>query len=273
MGEKEGHLQAAHGIGLEKKALATSQGFYEQRKPHEAASLVCPLCLCVPGKSRRNFVTHVGKHMESVALAALPRENGSDSESDSDIGSTITTSDVHLTSKQSGGTALSLSRAAGSGNERVIKLLLATGQYEADLKDTVGQTPLSYAAEGGHEAIIKLLLATGQVEADSKDNRSRTPLSYAAGGGHEAVVKLLLATGQVEADLKDRLDRTPLVWAAKEGYEAVVKLLLATGQVEADSKDYCGRTPLSWANELGHEKVVQLLLEKGAELKSEDKDS
>ncbi|KAH8747795.1 hypothetical protein BGZ57DRAFT_835767, partial [Hyaloscypha finlandica] len=90
MEEREGHLQAAHGILLEKKALATSLGLYEQRKPHEAASLSCPLCLCVPGKSRRNFVTHVGKHMESVALAVLPRENGSDSESDSDIGSIIT---------------------------------------------------------------------------------------------------------------------------------------------------------------------------------------
>jgi hypothetical protein len=42
----------------------------------------------------------VGKHMESIALAALPRENGSDSESDSDIGSATTTSNVHPTLKE-----------------------------------------------------------------------------------------------------------------------------------------------------------------------------
>jgi hypothetical protein len=44
----------------------------------------CPLCLEVPGESRRNFATHVGEHMEAIALAALPREEdftGSDLES------------------------------------------------------------------------------------------------------------------------------------------------------------------------------------------------
>jgi hypothetical protein len=42
----------------------------------------CPLCLEVPGKSQRYFATHVGKHMEAIALAALPRDDDfTDSES------------------------------------------------------------------------------------------------------------------------------------------------------------------------------------------------
>jgi len=84
--ERRTHLRAEHGTLLEKKkALGISLGLYEQRKPHEATSLSCPLCTCIPGKSRRNFITHVGKHMENIALAALPREKGFDSEPDSDL--------------------------------------------------------------------------------------------------------------------------------------------------------------------------------------------
>jgi hypothetical protein len=91
--EIETHLRAGHETLSEKggNARGILFGFYEQRKPHEAKSLSCPLCLCIPGKSRRNFAKHVGKHLESIALAALPRENGSGSESDSEHESATTT--------------------------------------------------------------------------------------------------------------------------------------------------------------------------------------
>jgi ankyrin repeat protein len=48
--------------------------------------------------------------------------------------------------------------------------------------------------------VVKLLLATGEVDADSKSNDGRTPLSLAADKGHEAVVKLLLARDGVDPD-------------------------------------------------------------------------
>jgi ankyrin repeat protein len=154
--------------------------------------------------------------------------------------------------------------AAANGHEAVVKLLIATGQVDADVKDSeYSQTPLSRAAEKGYEAVVKLLLATGQVDADAKDRKYRTPLSWATANGHEAVVKTLLATGQVDADAKDRKYRAPLSWAAANGHEAVVKLLLATGQVDADAKDWTCRTPLSWAAANGHEAVVKLLIATG----------
>ena len=43
----------------------------------------CPLCKIKPGRSRRNFVTHVGRHMESIALAVLPYDSGEDSDDES----------------------------------------------------------------------------------------------------------------------------------------------------------------------------------------------
>ena len=150
--------------------------------------------------------------------------------------------------------------AAANGHEAIVKVLLATGQVDVDLKDNSGRTPLIWAAANGHEAIVKVLLATGQVDVDSKDNSyGRTPLIWAAENGHEAIVKVLLATGQVDVDSKDYSGRTPLSRAAENGHEAIVKVLLATGQVDVDSKSNLGRTPLIWAAAKGHEGVVRLL--------------
>lgn len=39
----------------------------------------CPLCRTVVGKPRRGFVKHVGRHMEEIALMALPRNVDEDS--------------------------------------------------------------------------------------------------------------------------------------------------------------------------------------------------
>lgn len=43
----------------------------------------CPLCRSVLGKPRREFVKHVGRHMEQIALMALPREATDDSDAES----------------------------------------------------------------------------------------------------------------------------------------------------------------------------------------------
>ncbi|KAI9774751.1 MAG: hypothetical protein M1839_001618, partial [Geoglossum umbratile] len=154
-----------------------------------------------------------------------------------------------------------LSWAAEKGHETVVKLLLATEKVDLDSKDFLYErTPLSWVVEKGHEAVVKLLLATEKVDVDSKDFKGQTPLSWAAQNGHEAVVKLLLATEKVDVDSKDFKGQTPLSRAAQNGHEAVVKLLLATEKVDVDSKDFKGQTPLSRAAENGHEAVVKLLL-------------
>jgi ankyrin repeat protein len=92
---------------------------------------------------------------------------------------------------------------------------------DADSRDTDGRTSLSWAAWTGHEAVVKLLLVKG-ANPDFKDNYGQTPLSRAAEKGEVAAVKLLLAES-VDADSKDNDGRTPLLMA-EIGYEAVVKL-------------------------------------------------
>ncbi|KAH8587401.1 hypothetical protein B0O99DRAFT_694475 [Bisporella sp. PMI_857] len=44
----------------------------EQYTLQPAAKLECPLCRTVPGKSRSHYVNHICRHLENIALAALP---------------------------------------------------------------------------------------------------------------------------------------------------------------------------------------------------------
>jgi hypothetical protein len=130
--------------------------------------------------------------------------------------------------------------AAKNGYYRLVNLLLAKDEMDADVKDFRNQTPLSWAAELGHEAVVKLLLETGKVYVDSKDHSGMTPLSWAAKNGHEGVVKLLLETGKVYVYSKDLRGMTPLWWAAKNGHKGVVKLMESRRQI----RDVLGRYPM-----------------------------
>lgn len=114
--------------------------------------------------------------------------------------------------------------AAQKGFSTAAEVLLTVGA-NVNARDKEGRTPLWSAAAGGHERVVRLLLARNDVQADSKDEYGRTPLSRAAAGGHEEVVKLLLARNDVQADSKDEYGRTPLWRAAAEGHWAVVKLV------------------------------------------------
>lgn len=126
---------------------------------------------------------------------------------------------------------------------------------------------LQWAIHKGHTSVIKLLLEKG-ANTEVKDYLGQTPLSSAAFEGWEDVIKLLLERG-ANIEARDYLDQTPLFNAALRGYEGSIRLLLEKG-ADIDAKDDQGQTPLSRAALQGRESVVKLLLEKGADVKATD---
>lgn len=160
-----------------------------------------------------------------------------------------------------------LFRAAQSGQQDAVWLLLTRNDVNTDTKDENGQTVLYHAAISCHEALVRTLLARRDINADSKDNNGRTTLSWIAGQGREIIARLLLAKG-VDIEAKDNGGRTPLSWAAWRGNEAMVKLLLEKG-ADVKAKN-ARRAPLSWAVEGGNEAIIKLLIQKGAEIEAKD---
>jgi ankyrin repeat protein len=165
--------------------------------------------------------------------------------------------DLNLKDRR-GRTALAF--AVAENQEVVVKILLANGKVDPNTADENGWTPIIRANERGYETIAKLLLATGKVKPDIADGSGQTLLTWAAGRGCETIIKLLLATSKVDPNTTDGSGRTPLRWAAERGHETVIKLLLATDKVDPNILDGSGQTPLSWAAERGHEMIVKLLL-------------
>ncbi|RYP15274.1 hypothetical protein DL765_005798 [Monosporascus sp. GIB2] len=136
------------------------------------------------------------------------------------------------------------------GLEGTVKAIM--GEYDLDMKDSYGRTPLSYAARNGHGAVVQQLLDKG-ADTEAKDKDGLTPLSYAAENGHGAVVRQLLEKG-ADIEVKNDYDWTPLTYAAKNGHEAVVQQLLEKG-ADTEAKYKAGWTPLSHAAENGHKAV------------------
>ena len=79
------HRQAQHCEDLSGLRLQKALDVAELRHPALVAEQKCPLCLEVPGLGQRAFATHVGRHMEEIALAALPRDAEDDSDESPDV--------------------------------------------------------------------------------------------------------------------------------------------------------------------------------------------
>lgn len=87
-----------------------------------------------------------------------------------------------------------LSYASQRGHTNVMDILVNYRPLTADARDEFGWTPLHWAAERGKQDSIELLMAK-QFDIDIADHCGRTPLIVALINGHEKVAKRLLELG------------------------------------------------------------------------------
>ena len=79
----EQHLQEIHHRVFIGPQLPVARNIAYQTRMRPIETEECPLCRAVLGKPRRVFVKHVARHMEEIALMALPRNTEEDSDESS----------------------------------------------------------------------------------------------------------------------------------------------------------------------------------------------
>ena len=171
--------------------------------------------------------------------------------------------------------ATALLLACGSGQARVVDVLLSNDRAQADarLPNSAGHTPLFAAAARGYAKIVELLLSKGglgpsDVNLQVASSGGQTPLIAAARRGDIGILCMLI---QAEADLDqpDASGRTPLYAASQEGHLDVVKHLLDSGaELEPHMED--GSSPLAIAAKRGHDACVLELINYGADVRRQD---
>jgi len=109
---------------------------------------------------------------------------------------------------------------------------LARPDIDVNLRDYIGQTPLSLVCQEGQASVVRLLLKDPRVDV-ALGNRGRTPLWYASRKGHREVVEWFIESGRELGDIKNEKGRngrdgkeyTSLEIARDEGETGVVSLL------------------------------------------------
>ena len=103
----ENHAKSSHGRQQATVTWQTTTDLVLDKQENPAEYEQCPLCCSTPRGSRRVFVNHVARHMEQIALLALPRATEeSDDEAERDgsesLADTISTSDGQRTALKPG---------------------------------------------------------------------------------------------------------------------------------------------------------------------------
>lgn len=148
-------------------------------------------------------------------------------------------------------------------------ILIASRDFEVDLQDSLGNTPLLLAAKYGYELCVIELLKSG-ADTSTADFQGTTALHWAAGNGHEPIVQLLYDNG-ASIDTKDKNGWKPLHRAAYNGHTNVVRLLLDLG-ADIEALDGSTWTALHRAASSGQLDVVRLLLDRNASIEALDRE-
>ena len=100
--------------------------------------------------------------------------------------------------------------ACKNGYTLVVQKLIEDKNFDLNVKDSQGETPLHYAVYDGHTETVKLLLSDPRTDINTQNGQGETPLHYAVYGGHTETVKLVLSDPRTDINIQDSQGKTPL---------------------------------------------------------------
>ncbi|KAJ5691176.1 proteasome regulatory particle subunit (Nas6) [Penicillium malachiteum] len=155
----------------------------------------------------------------------------------------------------------------------IVELLVAVKNFDPDVEDGSGWTPLMIAAslkDAAGDPIIDLLLRKG-ADVTVKSSSGQNALHFAASKANISTVRTLI-TNKCSARVKDVRGQLPLHRAAATGSVPILKALLEEGKSPVNATDNDGYTALHHAISEGHGDAAILLLKSGAEPDKRDID-
>lgn len=127
--------------------------------------------------------------------------------------------------------------AIEKGHTSIVNLFLQKDNEDfANIQNQWGARPLHRAAATGSESIVKLLLEQG-VAVNAQCNNGSTALHWAAENGNESVVKLLLQK-DARVNIQDKKGRTALHLAYSKHKYSTVSLFARKGHFHLILKDF-----------------------------------
>ncbi|CAL3968785.1 unnamed protein product [Diplocarpon coronariae] len=152
----------------------------------------------------------------------------------------------------------------------IVKLLAATKEFDPDVQDGSGWTPLMIAVslKDGDE-LVDLLLRK-EADVNTKNFTGQTALHFLASKKNHTLAKRLLShTPPASARVKDKRGQYALHRAAAVGSVPMVELLVQA-RSPVSAADSAGQTPLHHAIAEGHGDTAVALLKAGAEHDKKD---
>ena len=120
-----------------------------------------------------------------------------------------------------------------------LESFMSSPEFNINIQDKLGQTPLMIAIRYGHNDVIKytdvikLLLGCPNLDINMEDDDGNTALVIACYNGYETVVEMLLCHKQIQVNKVGffRGENTPLEIACIRGHQGVVRILLARDDI------------------------------------------
>ncbi|KAF6234451.1 hypothetical protein HO173_007484 [Letharia columbiana] len=152
----------------------------------------------------------------------------------------------------------------------VVELLVSRQDFDPDVQDASGWTPLMIAAslrEG--ESLVDMLLSK-EADVNAKNYSGQTALHFTASKNNLEIARRLISHGAT-ARVKDKRGQLPLHRAAAIGSVPMVNLMLEN-KSPLNATDISGLTALHHAISEGHGDTALVLLKSGAETDKRDVD-